>query len=143
VAAAATGDRRQATALARARECMHAGSDSLTSPNMAMNHEYSRSAPSRAEIEAMPGPVLLEFGTPWCGYCRAAQPLLEAALADHPSVRHLKIEDGRGRRLGRSYGVKHWPTLIFLRDGSEVTRLVRPIDTAAIREALAQIDGSG
>lgn len=107
---------------------------------MAMNHEYAASAPTRAEIDAMTEPMMLEFGTPWCGHCRAAQPLLEAALAGRSTVRHLKIEDGRGRRLGRTFGVKLWPTLIFLRDGSEVARLVRPADEAAIRDALDQID---
>ncbi|MBI3145797.1 MAG: thioredoxin family protein [Pseudogulbenkiania sp.] len=60
---------------------------------------------------------LLHYGAPWCGHCRAAQPVLAAGLTDHPRVRHIKIKDGRGRRLGRSFGVKLWPTLVFLRGG--------------------------
>src|SRR5687767_12853192 len=87
------------------------------------------SQPSRAEIDALPGATVLEFGTSWCGWCRAAQPLIGAALARHPQVRHLKVEDGPGRRLGRSFRVKLWPTLIFLKDGQEIGRLVRPRDT--------------
>jgi thioredoxin 1 len=35
--------------------------------------------------------------------------------------------------------VKLWPTLVFMRGGVEVARLVRPTETAAIAEALAQI----
>ena len=70
----------------------------------------------------------------------AAQPLIAAVLASHPQWRHIKIEDGPGRRLGRSFGVKLWPTLIFLRHGREQARLVRPTDAAAIEQALAQID---
>jgi len=88
----------------------------------------------------MRGPAVLEFGTTWCGYCIAAQPLVEAALSARPGVSHVRVEDGRGRRLGRAYRVKLWPTLVFLRDGQEVTRLVRPTDVGAIRDALAQID---
>src|SRR5690625_2111224 len=107
---------------------------------MTMIHDYSSTAPSREELAAIAEPVLLEFSTPWCGHCRAAQPLLEDALADHPDVRHLKIEDGPGRRLGRSFAVKLWPTLIFLQQGNEIARLVRPGDAAAIRQALAEID---
>lgn len=100
---------------------------------------YSETAPTRDEVDAMKGPVLLDFGTEWCGHCRAARPLVDAALAARPGVRHLRIEDGPGRRLGRSFGVKLWPTLVFMRGGQEVARLVRPTETAAIAEALAQI----
>ncbi len=101
-----------------------------------MNREYAEREPSREEVDALPGATLVEFGTPWCGHCLRAQPLLRAALAEAPDVRHLKIEDGPGRRLGRSFGVKLWPTLVFLSDGREVARLVRPTRTEAIVEAL-------
>jgi thioredoxin 1 len=96
--------------------------------------------PSRAQIEALAGPVMLEFGTAWCGHCRAAQAHIVAALADHPNVRHIRITDGSGRPLGRSFGVKLWPTLIFLSDGNEIARVVRPREDTAIRHALAQVD---
>lgn len=107
---------------------------------MAMTHEYADVEPTRAEVDAIEEPVVLEFGSPWCGYCSAAQPLLETAFAEYPSVRHIKIADGKGRRLGRLFRVKLWPTLVFLRRGEEVARLVRPTEVDAIRAALAQID---
>ncbi len=97
---------------------------------------FENPEPSRASIDAGRGAVLLEFGTGWCGHCRAAQPAIAAALAAHPGVRHLRIEDGSGRPLGRSFGVKLWPTLVFLRDGVEQARLVRPGSAAAIGSAL-------
>ncbi len=93
----------------------------------------------REEIDAMAGPVLLELGTAWCGHCRRAQPLIAQALAAHPGVRHIKIAEASGKRLGRSFGVKLWPTLIFLKDGVEAARLVRPAGAAEISETLAGI----
>lgn len=95
--------------------------------------------PSRAEIDAAKGAMLLEFGAPWCGFCQAVQPMLAVALANRSAIRHVKIEDGKGKRLGRSFGVKLWPTLVFLKDGVELTRLVRPQNAEAIRNALAQM----
>lgn len=108
-----------------------------------MNADYAAVEPARTEIDALAGPVLLEFGTPWCGHCRRAQPLIREALAGHPGVRHLKVADASGRPLGRSFRVKRWPTLVFLRDGKEVGRLVRPADAGAIGAGLAQIDPAG
>lgn len=106
---------------------------------MSYSAAYTDTEPSRDEIDASRGALLIEFGSPYCGYCRAAQAPLADALADHPSVRHLKIEDGRGRRLGRSFAVKLWPTLVFLRDGQECERLVRPHAVAPIRAALDRL----
>ena len=107
---------------------------------MAMNTEYAAREPGRTEVDALAGPTLLEFGSPGCGHCRAAQPLLASAIAAHPAVRHIKIADGSGRPLGRSFRVKLWPTLVFLRDGHEITRLVRPGDARSIADALARIE---
>ncbi|MED5618964.1 thioredoxin family protein [Ideonella sp. BN130291] len=104
-----------------------------------MNQPYVSEAPAREEVDALPGPAVIEFGTNWCGICQAAQPAIDQAFAAHPGVRRLKIEDGKGRPLGRSFGVKLWPTLVFLRDGQEVARLVRPTDPRAIATALERI----
>ena len=105
-----------------------------------MNDTYCVAQPTRAEIDALAGPALLEFGTGWCGHCRATQAPLAAALAQHPGVPHIRVEDGPGRALGRSFRVKLWPTLIFLNDGQEVARLVRPLDSREIEQAFALID---
>lgn len=107
---------------------------------MPMTTEFARTAPPRADIDALQGPTVIEFGTSWCGYCRAAQPLIAEVFQDHADVRHLKIEDGSGRPLGRSFRIKLWPTLIFLDNGAEVARVVRPKNISEIRDALALID---
>jgi thioredoxin 1 len=122
-----------ATALAR-RELTKAGRAVMREDN-----GYATTAPTRAEVDALTGATVLEFGTDWCGYCRGAQPRIAEALARAPQLRHMKVEDGPGRPLGRSFKVKLWPTLIFLRDGVEVARVVRPTDVRAVEAGVAAL----
>jgi len=107
---------------------------------MGLSTRYESKEPSREEVDKTSAPTVLEFGSPTCGFCMAAQPAIASAFANHEDVLHIKIADASGRRLGRSYGVKLWPTLVFLKEGSEVVRLVRPRDAKPIRDALATID---
>jgi thioredoxin 1 len=92
---------------------------------------------TRDEVDRMPGAVVLEFGASWCGICQGARPLIDRALDERPALRRIWIEDGRGKRLGRSFGITLWPTLVVLRDGREIARVVRPRDLDAIRAALS------
>ena len=110
---------------------------------MDISNDYTATPPTRAELDTLEMPVLLEFGTSWCGYCRAAQPLVTEALRSHAAVRHIKVEDGKGRRLGRTFGVKLWPTLVFLHHGRELARLVRPDSAEEIRHALRLLAPTG
>ena len=103
-----------------------------------MSQPYATKQPERSDIDAMPGIVALEFGTDWCGHCGAAAPLIASAVSACPGVQHIKVEDGSGRALGRSFRIKLWPTLLVLQNGKEVARVVRPVDVAEVRQALAQ-----
>ena len=106
---------------------------------MANENGYAKTAPTRAEVDGWAGATVLEFGTDWCGYCQGAQRHIAESLGRAGALRHLKIEDGPGRPLGRSFKVKLWPTLIFLRDGVEVARVVRPTDAKAIDQGVAAL----
>lgn len=107
-------------------------------PAMPEPPPYSPTAPTVAAVQALPGLALLDFGTDWCGHCVAARAAVDAWVAAHAGLRHLRIEDGRGRPLGRAFAVKLWPTLVLLRDGSEIARVVRP---RGVRE-LAPLDAA-
>jgi thioredoxin 1 len=86
---------------------------------------YHAEQPSRASIDALEGDTVLEFGANWCGICQAATPHIEA-----------------GRPLGRSFGVKLWPTLVLMRGGRELARVVRPRGVADVTR-LVQAPASG
>ena len=107
---------------------------------MGFSADYVDMEPTRAQIDTIAGPLLLEFGAPWCGYCLAIQKTLAELLARFPGVRHIKIYDGIGQPLGRSFRVKLWPNLVFLRDGQVLQQSARP-EEDEVRRGLEAITG--
>lgn len=93
---------------------------------MPFDATYHDDAPTREAIDQTSGKLLLEFGASWCGHCQAVSATVETLLRTAPDVRHQRIADGPGRRLGRSFRVKLWPTFVILQDGKVLAQLVRP-----------------
>lgn len=104
--------------------------------------DYQPESITRDEVDALAGATVLQFGTNWCGYCQGADATIEQVLGGRDDLARIRVEDGKGRPLGRSYRVKLWPTLIFLADGVEVARVVRPWGTGELSAALDQLDAA-
>ncbi|HUQ01665.1 MAG TPA: thioredoxin family protein [Kofleriaceae bacterium] len=94
------------------------------------------SEPSPEDVKRWEGGVVLEFGASWCPICKGARPMIDRVLATRQGLRHEWVEDGSGKPLGRSFRVKLWPTLVALRDGVEVARVVRPQTPAQVEAVL-------
>lgn len=109
----------------------------MTTIHTGKNSDYKKEAPTLEQVNRLTGDTILEFGTPWCGHCQAAQPAVQKALSEYPEISHIKICDGKGERLGRAFRVKLWPTLILLRNGREIARLVRPSHADEVHQILA------
>ena len=97
---------------------------------------------TREDVDATAGALVLEFGAEWCPICDAARPLIDRVFAGNSGVRRVWVEDGKGKRLGRSFAVKLWPTLVFLRDGREVARVVRPRSETELRAAFERLSAA-
>ena len=106
---------------------------------MTLNPIYTPNALTRESLDALTGTTVLQFGVNWCGHCQAAAPLITEAFTDFPDMDVHRIEDGAGRPLGRSFKVKLWPTLVFLVNGQEVSRVVRPTDSNVILYVLNKL----
>ncbi len=101
---------------------------------------YAEETLTFEQTSELPGKVLLEFGAPWCGHCQAASAAINEVVNEYSELRHIKIYDGKGKRLGRAYKIKLWPTLILLHNGQEVDRLVRPLRADEVRQLTSKIN---
>ena len=99
------------------------------------NPIYQEESPTIDEVDEMDGYAVLEFGTDWCGHCISATPAIRQAFSGK-ALPHIKVVDGKGKTLGRSFKVKLWPTLILLESGREVARLVRPVHVDEVQKLL-------
>ncbi|ART79535.1 thioredoxin family protein [Oceanisphaera avium] len=108
--------------------------------DLGSNSDYLEETFTFEQIGELSGDVILEFGAPWCGHCQAASAAIKEAVTEHTGLRHIKIYDGKGKPLGRAFKVKLWPTLILLRNGQELARLVRPLQTNEVRQLIAAIN---
>ena len=70
-------------------------------------------------------PVLLDLWAPWCGPCRMVTPALERLAERHASrLKLVKVNVDEAPQTARRFGAMSIPTLVLLRDGRQVDRVV-------------------
>jgi thioredoxin 2 len=88
-------------------------------------------------VEGSSAPVLLDLWAAWCGPCRMLAPTIEA-LARELAGRVLvgKLDVDANQRTAARFGVQSIPTLLILKNGREVDRLVGVQSREAILQRL-------
>ena len=77
------------------------------------------------EIKQQGKPVLFDFWATWCGPCKRLGPIIEELAAEYDGkviVGKCDIEEND--ELTDQFGIMNVPTVVFLKDGKEVDRVV-------------------
>ncbi len=92
------------------------------------------------EVERSSLPVLLDLWAPWCGPCRVVAPVVEQLAAELTGrLRVAKMNIDENPVTAGRFNIQSIPTLLVLRGGREIDRIVGAQPKSEIARRLARV----
>lgn len=77
-------------------------------------------------------PVLIDFYADWCGPCKMLSPIIDEIAHETEEIKVVKINIDQNRDLALDYDVMSIPTVVCIKNGKEVDRIVGLADKSEI-----------
>lgn len=79
------------------------------------------------------GNVVVDFGAPWCGYCRRLAPVIDKVAGEESGIAFYSVNIDNDEEITARYGIDTVPTVIFFKDGEPKDQFVGFISYADVK----------
>ena len=76
--------------------------------------------------------VLVDFYADWCGPCKMLSPIIDEVAEENDDIKVVKVNVDDSQDLAMKYQVMSIPTLVVIKNGSEINRSVGLIDKSQV-----------
>ena len=83
--------------------------------------------------------VLVDFYADWCGPCKMLSPIIDEVAEENDDIKVVKVNVDDSQDLAMKYQVMSIPTLVVIKNGSEINRSVGLIDKAQILNLIKSV----
>ena len=109
-------------------------------PSLSDRAEEVSDGSFQREVLDFPGPVLVEFHAPWCGYCKMLSPVLDQLAAEYAGrVKIAKLNVDENPQTASRYGIRSTPALFFFKNGNIRDQVLGAVPKAEIERRLNSI----
>ncbi|MCX7014392.1 MAG: thioredoxin [Candidatus Sumerlaeota bacterium] len=104
---------------------------------MAGNVLEVNEASFQTEVVKNAGTTLIDFWAPWCGPCRQVAPVVEGLAGEYAGkLKVVKVNVDDSPNVAANYGIQSIPTLLFVKNGQEVDRIIGAVMKQTIKDAI-------
>jgi len=88
------------------------------------------------EVSKSPLLTIVDVWAPWCGHCRIIGPVIEELADDYSGKIKVGKLNADENAMAHQLGVSGIPTVLFMRDGKEIDRIVGAVPKQMIVEKI-------